>query len=395
MVIAGEASGDGLAAELIQALRSTPSVQNQIWPPHFFGVGGPRLASQGVHLHCDLTAYAAVGLIEVLKRYRFYKRLFNQLLDLACSELPDLILLVDYSGFNRRFASALRSRLSKTQNSAFHNWRPRIVYFVSPQVWASRPDRALSLARDLDLLLCIFPFEKSWYAARTPSLPVEFIGHPLLDRYPSTTPAASNPSSPTTQSSSAPKLGLLLPGSRAGELKNHLPPMLDAVRIMRPQMQLTWKLVVPSESLLKLAQLSVDASGLPIHVQQGGLAEAFQNAHVAIASTGTVTLELAFFGVPTVALYKTSKLTYEIGRRIIQVRFLAMPNLLANQAVFPELIQDQATAQNIAEATLPLIQDADRRQIIQTQLKAVIQSLGSPGACQRGAERIANLLSSP
>ena len=193
MVIAGEPSGDTLAAELVRSLRATwaekaarPSADLQPLEtglaPRFFGAGGARMAEAGVELAFDMTQHAVVGLVEVLRNYGKFKRLFNQLLQLAIDRQPDAILCVDFSGFNRRFANAVKSGVRR-QHGPFKNWNPKIVQFVSPQVWASRPGRALAMARDFDLVLSIFPFEKAWYAEHAPGLPVEFVGHPIVDRY--------------------------------------------------------------------------------------------------------------------------------------------------------------------------------------------------------------------
>jgi len=207
MVIAGEPSGDLLAAELVKALVAIPAGAGAT----FFGAGGPKMAEAGVELAFDMMEHAVVGGWEVLKNYAKFRRLLYQLVDLACARKPDAVVCVDFSGFNRRFARAVRARTRATPG-----WNPKIIQFVSPQVWASRPGRAKAMARDFDLLLAIFPFEKAWYAEHVPELRVEFVGHPLCDRFREPAGAASvkEPSSP---------LVLLLPGSRAGELKRHLP----------------------------------------------------------------------------------------------------------------------------------------------------------------------------
>src|ERR1041385_3264048 len=193
MLIAGEASGDMLAAELVRALReklaggpSRRTAESQplqtALAPKFFGAGGPRLAAEGVELAFDLTQHSVIGLWEVIKNYGKFKRLFDQLLRLAIERQPDAIVCVDFSGFNRRFAHAVRQHV-RSHRGPFYNWNPKIIQYVSPQVWASRPGRAHKLARDIDLLLTLFPFEKDWYAARVPELRVEFVGHPMIDRY--------------------------------------------------------------------------------------------------------------------------------------------------------------------------------------------------------------------
>ena len=193
MLIAGEASGDMLAAELVRALRqefaeaeAIPTTDYQPLhtglEPRFFGAGGPQMASAGVNLAFDMTAHAIIGLSEAMKNYLKFRRLFRQLFRLALERQPDAIICVDFSEFNRRFAHALR-QYTRGHADWFHDWDPRIIRYISPQVWASREGRAFEMARDYDLVLSIFPFEKEWYAKRVPELRVEFVGHPIVDRY--------------------------------------------------------------------------------------------------------------------------------------------------------------------------------------------------------------------
>ncbi len=393
MFIAGEASGDSLAAELVRELQAQFAAHGSGFGPRFFGAGGPAMAAAGVELACDLTQHSVIGLFEALQSYGKFKRLFDQLLDLAFARQPDVIVCVDFSGFNRRFAHAVRQRLAR-QQSAFHNWRPRLVQYVSPQVWASRADRAVTMARDFDLLLCLFPFERDWYAVHTPDFRVECVGHPMLDRHApaalALAPASAANAAGTARASDAPEV-LLLPGSRVGELRRHLPPMLEAARLIAEVERVSLRMVMPNDALAALARPSTEA--VPgLRVQVGGLAEALRAATVALASTGTVTMECACFGVPTVALYKTSWSTYQIGRRIIRVEYLAMPNLLAGEAVFPEFIQDDATALNLADAVVELLRLPEQRAAVQRKLAAVIASLGGPGATRRAATAVLRLL---
>jgi len=254
------------------------------------------------------------------------------------------------------------------------------VQYVSPQVWASRPGRAAKMARDFDLLLCLFPFERDWYARRFPEFRVEFVGHPMFDRYPA----------PVQKPSQVPVV-LLLPGSRRAELKRHLPVLLGAARMIAAKQAVRFKLVAPSEEMAALVRAFPADAGPEIEIQVGQLEEALSQANVAIASTGTVTLECAYCGVPAIALYKTSLWTYLIARQIVTVNYLAMPNLLANEPIYPEFIQHQATAANIAGAALELLGDPARRAEIQSKLARVISTLGGPGAAHRAAAAILKL----
>ena len=395
MLIAGEASGDLLASELVTALRG------QLPNAQFFGAGGPKMSAAGVDLAFDMTQHSVIGITDVLKNILKFRRLFNQLLALAIERKPDVVIGVDYGGFNLRFGQAVKAYI---RDNPFSKWNPKIVQFVSPQVWASRPGRADKLARDYDLLLSIFPFEKAWYAQRVPKLRVEFVGHPMIGRFanddlPATRRASKtgssrgneaqieNKSEPPHVGCYSPKI-LLLPGSRKSELQRHLPVMLAALKTIQEKLPAAKaKMVLPNPTLVALAK----SLGADVEIQIGELPWALGEADVAIASTGTVTMECAFFGVPTVTLYKTSWLTYQIAKRIVTVKSLTMPNLLAGEPVYPEFVQHDATPENLSRAALEFLQDETRRVQIKAQLAKIIKSLGEPGAPKRAAEAVLSL----
>ncbi len=380
MLIAGEASGDLLAAELVSALRGNlPAAK-------FFGAGGAKMSDAGVELAFDLTQHSVIGITDVLKKILKFRELFNQLLALAIERQPDVIIGVDYGGFNLRFGQAVKKHV---RDNPFSKWNPKIVQFVSPQVWASRPGRAKKLAADYDLLLSIFPFEKAWYAQRVPQLRVEFVGHPMIGRFKNDDLRLT--SDPAERASIVNRRSqiLLLPGSRKAELQRHLPTLLGALKLIREKLpEVRAKMVLPNPSLLQLAK----SLGANLEIQIGELPWALAESDVAIASTGTVTMECAFYGVPTVTLYKTSALTYQIAKRIVTVKSLTMPNLLAGEDVYPEFVQHAATPENLAHAALALLQDPARRQQIKTKLAEIIATLGEPGAAKRAADAILSLL---
>jgi lipid-A-disaccharide synthase len=245
------------------------------------------------------------------------------------------------------------------------------------------------LARDYDVLLSIFPFERRWYARRVPGFRVEFVGHPLMDfyqQYQVQTRSLSPPAGRTCV--------LLLPGSRPGEITRHLPVMTGALTLLRRTItDLRALLVVPDERLLVQAK----AIGLPADVESqiGNLPAALSQAHAAIAKTGTITMDCAFFGLPTVAMYKTSAVTYMVGKQLVRVKYAAMPNLLAGEEIFPEFIQGAATAENIAQATLQLLRDEGRRAEVRLKLSQIVAKLGGPGASRRAAQIIVELIREP
>jgi lipid-A-disaccharide synthase len=365
--------------------------------PKFFGAGGPRMAQAGVKLAFDLTQHSVIGLWEVFKNYRQFARLFNQLLQVAIECEPDVIICVDFSGFNRRFAHAVKNYVRR-RRGPFLNWNPRIIQYVSPQVWASRAGRAKQLAQDVDLLLSIFPFEPSWYASREPQLRVEFVGHPMIDRY-RTMPAVAIPSHEFSllskvflkEAHGSLPVVVLLPGSRGGELSRHLPLMVEAARQIEAKHPVRFRMVLPHDRLADQAR-GLLSSETHIQIQTRGLAEALAEADLAIASTGTVTMECAYFGVPTVAIYRTSWITYQVGKRVVKVKYLAMPNILANEPIYPEFIQHDAAPEKIVCAALDLLNNQARRAQVKEKLGEVIASLGGPGANRRAAQSIIKVL---
>ena len=363
------------------------------------------MGAAGVELAFDMTQHAVVGITDVLQNYFKFRALFQQLLALAIERKPDVVIGVDYGGFNLRFGHAVREYV-RTHPDA--KWNPKIVQFVSPQVWASRPGRAKLLEADYDLLLSIFPFEKAWYAERAPKLKVDFVGHPMLDRLHKSAHAIRKPDAGPTI--------LLLPGSRKSELEQHLPVLIGAAELIKQaQPDCKFQIVLPDEKLLRglrwqfaertgdiyrlndfstPGQIDYLASrlGLNLRTQIGNLPDALAQADVAIASTGTVTMECASFGVPTVTLYKKPLLGLARAWGIITVKSLTMPNLLADEEVYPEFIQEAATPEKISRAALEFLQSEYRRKKIKSQLAQIISSLGEPDAGKRAAAAILKLL---
>jgi lipid-A-disaccharide synthase len=380
MIIAGESSGDLLAAELVSELREkSPGAK-------FFGVGGEKMAANGVETVYDMSQLAVVGLTDVFKKVLEFRRLLKQLLAEAIKRKPDVVIGVDYGGFNLRFGHAVKEYL---RENPFTDWKPKVVQFISPQVWASRPKRADRMAPDYDLLLSIFPFEKEWYAKRVPQLRVEFVGHPMVDRFTNDDLRFMRRDAETASNITREPRILLLPGSRRSELRQHLPAMLGALKLIREKIpQVKASMVVPGETTARLAR----TLGADMEIQTGNIPAALAATDVAMAKTGTVTMECAFFRVPTVTFYKGSWINYQIARHYITVKTFTMANLLAGEEVYPEFLQQTLTAENLARATLELLQSEPRRAKMRAQLDKVIASLGEPGATRRAADAILSLL---
>lgn len=400
MFIAGEASGDLLAAELVNALRAesielgrcpTKDVQplRTALEPEFFGAGGPRMTEAGVQLAFEMTQHAVIGLTEPLRKFWLFRKLLSKLVRLAIERKPDVIVCVDFFGFNHRFAHAVR-RYVRKQLGWFQPWNPKIVQYVSPQVWASRPGRVRRLGKDYDLVLSILPFERAWYAEHAPDVRVKFVGHPICDRLKGVITARRETIATSVQQQEQPMI-LLLPGSRLDELRRHLPVMLEALELIKLRVPgCAARMVLADESIVAQAK----SLGVPesVDVASARLYDALGQSTIAIAKSGTVTLECAMFGVPAVVIYKTSWPTYLIGKKYVTVKHLAMPNLLAGEEIMPELIQAAATPHNIARVALDLLSDPARRLAIKRKLLQLAGQLGGPGAPIRAAQAIMELL---
>jgi lipid-A-disaccharide synthase len=381
MVIAGEPSGDALAAGLVSAIRDQ---LDDCIAPQFFGLGGPKLQQSGVELIEEMTQHTVFGLFEALKKYGLFKKIFDRALAEAKRRQPDLIILVDFGGFNLRFAKALKDHLRR-DSGTFKNWTPKFAYFVPPQVWASREGRAATIAETIDLVISIFPFEKDWYHERFPQLPVRYVGDPMAGRF-------YSGKTPDSLSESSPRDGIsriaILPGSRQQEIERHLPLMLETLQMIRKHKECHATVVTPNEELTKPYRLLEHEN---VSWEVGNLERVLRQSDIAIASSGTVTRECAYLRLPTVVIYKLSWLTYQLAKRVVKVKFIAMPNLLADKMIFPELIQDSATPTAIAQEVLQLGLGRDRNDML-ADLERVVLSLGPPGATERAASAIRELL---
>jgi lipid-A-disaccharide synthase len=386
MILAGEVSGDVRAAELVRAVRKASAAHGEEAQPTFLGTG-PALEKAGARLILDLTAHAVIGHLDFLRAGAFkFFHFFDQLLDKALQERPDVFVFVDYSGFNLRFAKALRHRVESQAPGSFNNWNPKFVYYVSPQVWASRPGRAAQIEENIDLMLSIFPFEKEWYARRAPRLHVEYVGYPLLDTY-----LAIGAAGETRRKNRKEPLVVALPGSRHKEVERHVPVMLEALRKIQAEQPIRIVMILPNSSLAEFARELI-GDQIEIEIQVGTQGDVLPEADLAITKSGSVTMECALFGVPAVVIYIANWLAYQIGRRIVKVRFLAMPNLIADEMVYPELIQDEATGANIARQSLYMLENSDYRESVRRKLAGVIDALGQRGASRRAADHIWRLL---
>ena len=365
LMVAGEPSGDARGAELIQSLKEKQPGARII------GVGGPKMASAGQEQLFDLSAHAVLGLGEVLKQYFKFRRFREQILDLARRERPDAIVLIDCSGFNLRLTPRLRADLPGV----------RIIYYISPQVWASRAGRVKAMQRDIDLLLSILPFEKAWFAKAAPGFNVQWVGHPLLDRIHKIDVAEPNPN-----------FVALLPGSRRTEVEKHLPEMWNAALIMgRNRPGLKFVLLSPNEAIQKFALEMLATFPAPNFIFEYNVGYAISHLSrcaLALVASGTASLECAMVGIPQVVIYRVDPLTYAVGKRVIKVKYLSMVNVMANEAIVPEFIQERLEASAVAQEGLELLNNPQRREAMKRQVARIVATLGEPGASKRAAEAI-------
>ncbi len=366
MIVAGEASGDLHGANLVkEACKLAPDLR-------FFGIGGTRMREVGVETLVDASAMAVVGLVEVVTHFDVIIRAFTTLKRIIATDPPDLLILIDYPDFNLRLAKVARKA------------GVRILYYISPQVWAWRVGRVKKIGRVVDRMAVVFPFEVPFYERE--GVPVSFVGHPLADAvHPTMTRAeaqdcfALDPSRRTVG---------LFPGSRRNEIRNLLPTILAAAGLLKERFP-GLQFILPLASSLAMSDIApyLEDSGLEIKVVEGQGYDVMQVCDAIVTVSGTVTLEIALMGVPMVIIYRVSPLTYHVGKRLIKVDHIGLCNIVAGERVVQELIQDEAEPERIAAEIEKILDDGDYAAAMTAKLKTVKERLGSGG----GSERVARL----
>ena len=371
MIVAGEASGDAHAAALVRALReAAPKLE-------FFGATGPLMRAAGVESIVRSDDLAILGLLEIARALPKFCRAYKLLKAAAIENRPAAVILVDWPDFNLKLARALHRRGLK------------IIYYISPQLWAWRSYRARSIAHNVDLLLSILPFEQEWYAERGIDQ-VEYVGHPLagevhahLDRAGFCRQTKLDPESPIIS---------LLPGSRRKELERILPPMLEAaalISVRRPDVQFV-VVVAPSRSSDEVRSIVRSQRATPeplpscLHIVSGQSREALAASDVAAIASGTATLEAALLGTPMVVVYKESWVNWNTLGRLITVDHYGLVNLVAGERVATELMQDDLNGERLANELVSLL-DKKRNEEVRLRLRDVAHELGEGGASQRAA----------
>jgi lipid-A-disaccharide synthase len=369
-IVAGEASGDLRGAELLRPLKKARAELRVL------GAGGPRLAALADGPFLDWSEEAVVGIWEVVRKYGYFKTQLERMLVEIEATQPTALLLVDYPGFNLRLAEAAKKRFP----------RLKTIFYISPQVWAWNRGRIPQMARYLDLMLCIFPFEKPLYEAS--GLRTEFVGHPMLD---SLAPLK-------TGVGRRENLVGLFPGSREREVKRLFPVMIEAARLLsgrHPGLRFEASAANPRVGAWMREHLSArqfDPNFCPIG--QDRFYTLAQEATLGMVCSGTATLEAAYFGLPMLITYKVAPLTYLVGRLLVQVPYLGMPNVLANKEIAPELLQEAASSTALARVADTLLNEPALRATQQAAFSEIIAALGEPGAGARAARTVADLLKS-
>ncbi|MFL6590166.1 MAG: lipid-A-disaccharide synthase [Chthoniobacterales bacterium] len=363
-LVAGEASGDEHGAALMQSLSVLAA------DCEFSGRGGPRMKAIGGDAFRDwIDAAAVVGLWEVVKRYGYFRKQFAETLAEIATANPDAVVLIDYPGFNLRLARTLRRYLPDL----------KIIYYISPQVWAWNRGRIGQMARYLDLMLCIFPFEAELYNAS--GLRTLFVGHPMIESL-----ARRKTGEPRD-----PNLIGLFPGSRSREVKKIFPVMFNAsTKILAQHPGVRFEIAAASEPLAREIRAHLDKSQLRhrFRVVTGESPATMQRAFVGMVASGTATLESALFRMPFVLVYKVSWPTYFAARLLMRTRFLGMPNVLAGREIVPEFLQHEARPKAIAASVLRLMRDSPLRDEMIYEFDAIIVKLGEVGASHKAARAI-------
>jgi len=366
LLSAGEASGDLHAAALTKAILALEPTAE------IYGMGGEAMRAAGGEVVFDIKDHGVMGIVEVIRKLPQLYKLKKDFRKLMQDRRPDCFVTIDYPDFNMRIAS-----MAKEMGIP-------IVAYIAPSAWVWRKGRARDVAKLVNKVASIFPFEYDLYKAA--GADVEFVGHPLVD-------IVKLHISETAAKAKAGKrdghpLVLLLPGSRIKEIKNMLPPMLKALKIIKAKKPGV-DFVVPRASTIPLVMLKelIAVAGVEVHIVEGDTYDIMNVADVALATSGTVTLEAALCGLPSVICYKTSAITVAIARCLVSIPNIGLPNIVAGHQILPELIQEEMTPDNMAKEVLNFLEPSEHARI-RKELKDVVKKLGTSGAVERVAKLI-------
>lgn len=366
LISAGEASGDIHAAAVTAAIKKIDS------SAEVFGMGGDALRNAGGEVLFDIKDHGVMGFVEVLKKLPDLFKLRDDFEKVMDERKPDCLITVDYPGFNMKLAKLA------------HDKGIPVVSYIAPSAWAWHKSRAKKVAKIVDKVACIFPFEYDVY--KEAGAHVEFVGHPLVDIVkPSMTKEEAMAFAGKEEGK---KLILLMPGSRLMEIEKMLPTLLEAAKIIKKQLPEV-SFVMPRAGTIPISLLEekIQASGLDVKITEGNNYDLFSVADLALATSGTVTLEAALCGLGSVIVYKTNPVTYFIAKLLVNIPHIGLPNIVAAKSVVPELIQNDFTPTKVAQEALALL-ESERNAKMKEDLAYVKERLGKPGAVGRVAELV-------
>ena len=371
LLVAGEVSGDLHGSHLVEALqRIEPEIQ-------FFGIGGEGLERRGMKILYPASSLSVVGITEVFVKLRTILKAMRGLKESLKKEKPDLIILIDFPEFNLRLAKIA------------HRRGIPVLYYISPQIWAWRPQRIKLIARVVKKMIVLFPFEVPLYESA--GVDVEWVGHPLLDIVKPTLPKEKafrefglDPKRRTVG---------LLPGSRIHEIERLLPPLLGSARLLQKEIP-DLQFVIPLAPGISSTILSSQTENIsfPVKVVEGFTYDAMNLSELLIMASGTATLEGGILGKPMIIIYKVSLPSYWVGRALIRVDHIGLVNLVAEREIAPELIQKDVNPERIAEEASRILRDPILSRKMAESMDEMRQKLGKPGAAQRAAQIVVSLL---
>ena len=369
MFVAGETSGDKHAAKLIAQMKQSQRME-------CYGMGMQKMQQAGMRLLVNAQALAVIGIVEILRHYPALRRAFATLKQSLINDPPDLLVLVDYPEFNLKLA-----RVASQHNI-------KVLYYISPQLWAWRQYRIKKIKRDVDHVAVIFPFEEDFYKRH--AVAASYVGHPLIEDLGEW--ERSNPQAINNRDQS--KTVLLLPGSRKGEIKRLLPLMIQAAALIQQNldMQIRFRLLAAPDIDTDLYQGYLDHSHFDCSLSDRHTYTEMKNADLAISATGTATLQLALCGTPLIATHKLMPLSYWILKWFIKIRYASMPNIIADSPLVPEYLQNDATPERISTHACKLLNDPQSRETMSQNLFALRKKFGTASASKTTAELICDLI---
>lgn len=368
---AGESSGDQHAAHMFQEMqKQCPAIRG-------IGMGGAKMRQAGIDIRFDSSGIGVIGLVEILKHYDEIRSALKMMKSIVANEKPDLLVCVDYKEFNLKLA-----QFAKRQGV-------KVLFYVSPQVWAWRSGRVKTYGKAIDMMAVIFPFETAYYEAE--NVPVRYVGHPSVDKV--------HPLRSKQQDfelfgldDKRPVVGVL-PGSRANEIKRMMPVMLEAVQVLA-QRDSQIQFVLPQADSVSDEVLQGYLQDFPVSIKivKQQTYDAIQCCEAIMTTSGTASLEIALLQVPMLIAYRLSPLTYWLGKQLVKIAFIGLPNIIAGKSIVRELIQHDVTAENLADEIERLLHDEHYRSTAINELARVKELLGEGGGSKNMADLALEML---